>query len=778
VKITHKLRSLIISSSSMAIAISLPAAALAQASPSAASESGNAGTDNLEIIVTAQRRAESLERTPISVAVLSADKLAKQVITTEADLQAFVPGLTVRATANSNNLNYSIRGQSLDAFSASPPGVLPYVNEVQVASNGASNFYDLQSVQVLKGPQGTLFGRNSTGGAVLFTTTKPSDDFGGYVTLRGGDYDLRHADGAINIPLVEDRLLVRLAGVYEHRDGYQRNLFDGRRLGNVRRYGFRGSLTMKFTDNLQNDLVVDYAHAGGDSLGLVLYSINRKGVIPASALISPANPLFAAYLAQHPGADPAGFVAFLPKQNARGPFRVSLDGSNEHEANNVVTSNITTWDISADTKVKNVFGYNRLRALDFVDTDGTPFGIVDNGTGGQINHTQQLSEELQLLGKAAGGKLSYVGGFYFADEKAYRKNTTKSLTLSPIINPPASVKEAETKNRIYAVYAQGTYDLGDWVRGLGFTAGARYSIEKTYVDYLPADLNFSKPDTPTFQKSQETTSKKVSWQLGLQEQVNRDVLLYIVARRGFRAGGFNYLSPPVVGLGSVGGNRYLPETAQDVEIGTKYAGDIGGIPTRLNFAAYRMNVKNVQRVTYALIGTATTGLTVNVPKARIQGIEADSLFIPASWLRLGGALAYTDAKFTSNQAAVLGQQFFFGPYPDTAKWSGTIFADITLPLRQDLNIVLHGDGYAQSGFFFSSTAATVNPGTFIHGYSVANFRLALENDRAGWSISANLKNAFDRVYYVGGLAIGNLASTNAVVPGGPRTISIDLRYKF
>jgi len=150
-------------------------------------DSANVGdADNAglaEIVVTAQRRSENLEKTPVAVSVVSGEDLSKRQIVSESDLQAAVPGLTVRATSSSEQLNYAIRGQSVDAFSGSRPAVLPYIDEVQVNNNSSTAFYDLASVQVLKGPQGTLFGRNATGGAVLFTTAKPTDE----VTLLPGD---------------------------------------------------------------------------------------------------------------------------------------------------------------------------------------------------------------------------------------------------------------------------------------------------------------------------------------------------------------------------------------------------------------------------------------------------------------------------------------------------------------------------------------------------------------------------------------------------------------
>ena len=180
---------------SMACSQGLPTEANGVQGDSAAA----AGTG--EIIVTAQRRSESLQRTPVAVTAISSDALQRQVIVSESDLQTTVPGLTVKAGQSSNQLNYSLRGQTVDSFSSSRPAVLPYINEVQVGGSSSSAFYDLQSVQVLKGPQGTLFGRNSTGGAVLFTTTKPTNEFGGYVTARGGNYAHFQGEGAVNVRL-------------------------------------------------------------------------------------------------------------------------------------------------------------------------------------------------------------------------------------------------------------------------------------------------------------------------------------------------------------------------------------------------------------------------------------------------------------------------------------------------------------------------------------------------------------------------------------------------
>ena len=189
---------------------------VADAGGAVAGESAAAADTLSEIVVTAQRRDESLSKTPVSVAVVSTDTLAKASIVSEQDLSVATPGLTVKASASSNQLNYALRGNTTDPFAASRPGVLPYINEVQIGGPGGSSaFYDLQSVQVLKGPQGTLFGRSATGGAVLFTTAKPTNDLGGYISLLGGNYSNKKVEGALNVPLVGDVLLARVAGFFQ-----------------------------------------------------------------------------------------------------------------------------------------------------------------------------------------------------------------------------------------------------------------------------------------------------------------------------------------------------------------------------------------------------------------------------------------------------------------------------------------------------------------------------------------------------------------------------------
>lgn len=765
-----------------------------EAEPATTSTAPN---DTGDIIVTAQRRSESLQRTPVAVSVLSGAALAQRAITTESDLQVATPGLTVRASQNSNQLNYSIRGQNLDAFSNTRPGVLPYLNEIQVGgAGGASAFYDLQSIQVLKGPQGTLFGRNATGGAVLFTSVKPQKEFGGYVDGRLGNYNLRQIEGAINIPLVKDAVLARVSAFYQKRDGYQFNAFRNERAGNVDRFGIRGSLTTFLSSSIKNDLVVDYLHSDGNSTIGGIYSLNPSGLVPGILLTNFGNaPVFdfligaftgqapvtgsaAAYAAANPRLDPGGIASYINTQKARGPYVVESDGPNSYRGRNLIVSNVTTFELNGTTQIKNVFGYTKLINDVFGDIDGIPYGIDDNGTIGKRDKTRQFSEELQLIGKTS--SLNYVTGIYFSDEKN-RNITGSDLFQFPLIRQ-IQINTAQTGSKTYAIYGQGTYDLSNatGVEGLGVTAGVRYTKEKLFIRMLPDDLSFLDPPAAQarYAPNQKKSYGNLSWTLGVQDQVNSNLLLYAVTRRSYRNGGYNGVVRPVPGLGTAGGNGYDIETVTDAEIGAKFRGVVGATRLTLNAAAYTDWIRKAQRVAYTLVGGSPAAVTVNVPRAKVRGIELDTQIEPSRMFMFGGAINYTDAKFTDNLVSVSGgTPVEFGTYPDTPKWSGSLFAQAKAPISGSVNASARAEVYKQTSTYFSSTG-NLNPGTKLPGYELVNLRLGIENEDAGWSVALLAKNVFKKVYYVGGVGLGELFQFNTAVPGDPRTFQINGRFKF
>ncbi len=740
------------------------------------------------VIVTAERREENLQNVPVSVSALSGDALARRAIVSEQDLRTSTVGLTVRAEAGDNELNYAIRGQSVDAYSDARPGVLPYFNEVQVSGDaGASTFYDLQSIQVLRGPQGTLFGRSATGGAVLFTSEKPGPEFGGYATGSLGDFAFKDFEGAVNLP-VSENLRTRVAGFYQDDNGYQYNLLTHGRFGGTEKFGVRASATLQEGD-FKNNLVVSYSHTSGTSLANVIQSIDSAAATPAATavLFSPAlDGIFGpgawnAILAANPGASPLGLAGELARQKASGPFVTNVDGVPLFKSQSVFATNASTYDVSDSIQIKNIVGFGQTQIERNTDNDGTAF------PGSNVHQRErgtQVSEELQLLGDTDG--LKYVAGVFFSNEHTTEKYNTTFLDLSPLLAPTELFYHFTKATLTYAAYGQATYDLSHLTSldGLSATGGVRYTNERATLSIKPDDTiapcaTFGCSGFPAsdFSNHQSTTSKNLSYTLGLQEQIWPSLLVYAETRRAYKGGGFNGSLIPFIGTGSVGGDRYLAERVTDAEIGVKFQDYIGSMPFRFNAALFEDWIGNAQRTAFVFVNGAPASITMNVPTSLVRGAEIDAELSPTSWLSLGGTFAYNDAKFVSNSVLIQGIPALVGPYPDTPKSSGSVFAQVDVPVVSDYRLVIRGDDYAQSRVWITSTGRT-NPTAFNPGFAIANFSLGVENEAQGWSVTAYVKNAFDRTYYVGGQGLAQLLQFNSALPGDPRTFFVKARKEF
>jgi len=747
-----------------------------------------------EVVVTAQRRAETIERTPVSLAVISGDELRERAIVSEMDLQNMA-GVTVKAAQNGNQLNYAIRGQTVDAFSSSRPSVLPYINEVQIGLASSSVFYDLDGIQILKGPQGTLFGRNSTGGAVLFTTKKPTDELEGYASVWGGNYGEVKAEGAINIPLAEDRAMLRISGFYQDNDGWQENRFLDETLGGIERKSARVSFTVNPSDSVSNEFVATYYEADGNNITAVAINSynpsNDVAFVPASILYSPLMDVafgfegaWNLFLEAHPGVNPEGLSAEVARMQRELDFHdASVDAPSLHMAENLIISNLTTIQLGENLELRNIIGYNDMDQNNTGEFDGTHFPSDDLSDVGRRNQLTQFSEELQLQGTTSDGLLTYVTGLYYSDEEDEQRSLSVLFDFLPIAPPVGQINSGVTSNETIAVYGQGTFDLGEMtgIDGLGVTLGARYSTEDIEFDRNDEDffLTTGAPPGATFVDPLSETFNQVSWTLGFQYQLSDETLLYATSRKSFRSGGFNFYAPPVIGSGNEADATFGEEAAVDVELGYKYLGAIGATPARINLAFYRMVVEDLQRSNYVAIFGSLAGITVNVPEAEMTGMDLDLTLAPSDWLTVGGSLSLQDAEFTDNMVSVLDNpDTAFGPYPDTPEWSGSVFADARFQVGSGLELAVYGELYGQAETYFSSTHDTLNPGSKIDSYTVANFRLALSDEEAGWTLAAHLRNAFDEEYYVGGIGFKSLFAVNIAVPAAPQTWMLEASYRF
>jgi iron complex outermembrane receptor protein len=740
-----------------------------------------------EIIVTAQRRAEPLERTPIAETALTAASLENQFVLSQRDLQRTVPGLLVRATSSDQDISFSLRGQNVEAFTSSPPAVQTYFNEVPLASSGNASFYDLASVEVLKGPQGTLFGRNSTGGAVLERSVQPEPQFGGYVTLRGGDYGVRNAEGAINLPLVGERVILRVAGNVKEHDGYVFNDYTGKPYGDGHEGAVRATLLVAPGAGFKNTLTVDYSHAAGESTPSELWSVYPLGSTnngvklnsTVAALFTPfldtavgAPGAWAAYLALHPHADPGGITQSLAIQQQTGPWTTNMGMNATYKNHNLVVSNISSYDLTDTLHLKNIVGYNNIANEQSFPGSGGPYLTI------QSNHAypqKTWSDEAQLLGEAFGPALKYVTGFYYFHDSHQFLQHDENVDLTPIIKPRLNPLRDEETTNSYAAYAEGTLNLATLtgLNGLSFTAGTRYTVEDTTMDQLVGSKFYGAPLL-------SGVTHKLSWHFGLEEQLNDAVLLYVTSRHSFRSGGFNLSATPAPGTAAAGGALFLPEVATDVEIGSKYRGEVAQMPATLNVALYNTWIDNVQRSDFVNIDGSAAALTINVPKSKVQGVELDAQIRPLSWLSLGGQTAYTYAVFTQNVTEVFGQTTIFGPYPNTPRWTGSAFVQGQVPLGHDIgDLLLRADYFVQTQFYFSSLNNTVTPGTDIPGYHLLNLRAALQNvGGKGLDLAVTVTNVTNERYYLGGIAVGNVLGVNSVIPGAPRMFVAEASYHF
>ncbi|GAA0315285.1 hypothetical protein GCM10009087_27150 [Sphingomonas oligophenolica] len=784
--------------SSIALVGALAAApARAQEAPAAPTTAAPGAGSGGDIIVTARRRDEGLSKVPIAITAIGSEDLVKRAVTSDADLQRTVPGLTIRQTQGNNSLTYSLRGQSADIFSGSPSAVVTYFNEVPIPVSGASSFFDLQSIQVLKGPQGTLFGRNATGGAVLFTSAKPTDSLEGFGRLRYGNFNRVEGEGALNIPIVDDAVLLRVAFNITHDDGFIHNLYTGDTLGRINREGGRLSLTLKPTDAITNTTMLQYAKSTGTNTGAsYTFSVYAPGetnnghVLSSGAgfLFGPTLDLafgpgaWAAYLAAHPKAYAPGLLAYVDEQRRLGPYVTNHPGGDRHFGESWTLTNTTEMALGANLKLRNIFGLVDSYTQSDQPQLGAPYATIltENAPKGQLGNVDDLrsyTEELQLQGQT--GALDFIIGAYFQRQRVNTLYPQTYFDLSPNPGFPSyATNYFRIKNYTDAIYAQGMYDLSSiGAEGFKLTAGLRYTRERVFGFQLPGSDNFGAPE-------QERTYRAPSWEAGLQYQASPNVLLYLKTRGSFRAGGYNGTLNPV-SIAALGASPFFnSETTQDIEGGVKFNGNAFGRRATLNLALFNQWIQHVQRVEFpdpdGAGPIASIAFTTNVPAERVRGLELEGSINPADWLRVGGQLALTDAKFTKNTVVLFGNSFSYGPVGDTPKSSGTLWAEITSPIDPAVGqLALRGEVYAQSGQYFSNAADTIAPRTRLPGYALVNGRLSL-NDIGGSKLSAAVfgENLLDKQYFVGGMQLAVALGQNGAVVGKPRTYGVELSVKF
>ncbi len=794
------------------------------------------GSQLQEIVVTARRTSEALQTTPVAVTAFNNQALLQRQVTEVTDLARATPSLSVGTggTGPASIVYLAIRGQaqnSPNSFSDAAVGI--YIDGVYVARPIVGNlgFLDPGSAEVLRGPQGTLFGRNTTGGALNLTTARPTDKFEGYIKGGLGNYDSRVIEGVVNIPIT-DELQTRFAARYNERGGLIKNRFGPDQAAIKGEYYIRGSVRWEPTSlPLTLDVIGDYTHyvdtgnatataainpTGplasfyGISLGVQTGRIPGTTPIPLGPGISVPASTFANF-----NYGPAGPItqyinsefatdaqkATLLSKNWREtygfPNQTGFDfvdrGRNYNQAGSV-SGNLSV-DLG-DVTVKSITGYRKSRSASNLNLTGTQTG---GGAFLSQYRQHQFSEELQVSGDI--GKLQYIAGAIYFREAGDEFSKSAIFYNTPIAAYADSLGNFISTSK--GLFAQVNYSLTDKLR---LTGGIRYTWDDRKIDrHGFNNWNTANPicavgATTGLPLSAGPCSEKASakfdypaWTAGADYKIDDGIFVYVKTSGASNSGGFNNRPVPAPYTKS-----FQPEDVRDVEGGFK--GEFFNHRVRTNIAVFHAWQNNVQRIinaTFVDAGGATrlTQFVSNAGKARTYGLEFEGTVVPWEGADISGSFAYLHAQYKSgsrfeNQlvnGAIVAVDRSGEPITQAPKYTANISG--TQKFEMDAGTLsLHGDWAYVSGRFFdyfttgdptaTAAVAAANKSSFIKGYSLfsAQASFALHEPQLEFTIWG--KNLANQAYYTNVFNSYTGIGSTLQFQGMPRTFGGTVAYRF
>ncbi|MDA5192566.1 TonB-dependent receptor [Govanella unica] len=682
----------------------------------AASARDTAGLE--EIVVTARRRAESIQTVPVAVAAFSSENLEMRSITDIANLSSVAPNLYVSSgpSGGAATASFFIRGiGQIDFVPTTDPGVGVYLDGVYIArqTGNVLDLLDPERVEVLRGPQGTLFGRNTIGGAISITSKRPTGDFSGKLEATGGNYNHYELKGYVEFPLVAEKLAGSVSVARRAQDGYGKRLLTGEDMGDQDVWSGRAVLNWTANDNLTVFLTADgtrrdehaYPH---QAIAIVEGDDNFSGLRAFDAFVASPPPPYGfglPYLT--PSATCPPFPA--PATKCTSPF-VS-HGGYDSLATGPNVSKLDVWGISGTVdwtsdlvSVKSITAYRHQKDQSGVDYDGSPLRIAEQFT--KFDSTQ-FSQEFQVYGKI-GARTDWLVGAYYARETS--DILFDAAFLRPAIGPEIQLR-SHLKTNNYAAFASVTVGLTE---ALSITGGLRYSRDKKtftdrpdflanpYLDGAPSSVYaagvIDVPGVgliPAFLSSGTTLTAHGSWdefspKASVEYRALESVFLYASWSRGYKSGSFNGRALTA----SPGPLPYDPETVTAYELGAKF--DFLDNRVRLNMAAFQTDYNNIQVTVLISDGPIVNTPTVNAGKARIRGFEAELQAMPVQNLRIDGSLGYVDAKFLSlNPPSSFPHALLpfntDASFAQTPEWTANLGVQYDFPLGSIGSLTLRGD---------------------------------------------------------------------------------------
>lgn len=730
-----------------------------------------------EVLVTAERRESSLQSVPIAVSSFGQSELEMRQVDNIGDLQSLVPNLSVHV-GDANNAVIYIRGVGqIDSIAFFEPGVGVYLDDVYLgrAQGAFLDVVDVERIEVLRGPQGSLYGRNSIGGALKYISAAPTNELSGNVSVTAGNYSRGDIKASISGPIVEDVLSARLTVAKLTRDGYSENAFDGEDDGDQDTEFARAVLRYLPSEDVSVQWAFDYTQSDPD-----------RSRTPAKET---AINVFVV--------DPFTFAGSVDSFAAdRDPFKVNADFNRLEETETKGTDLNITWQLNDQLTFKSITSYRELEYATELDLDGTPrnaFGIF------YYNDQEQTSQEFQL--SFEGEKMSAVGGLYYFNEES---ETFDGGIFNNLLIAVSGTTASSTDS--YAVFGQLDYEVTD---KLTATFGFRYTEEEKDYERLAEDfdltalagimfdpvtfaVSYANPELLSPRSSDLTVGGNIgvarpfadprpedfenfSPKIGLKYQISDDSQIYGTVSTGFKSGGFNGR------VADAQSEPYDEETLTSIEVG--YKSQWLEDRLRLNMAIFYNEYDDLQVSSFETTADGNSILPVfsNAGEAVIQGAEIEMTLRVTEAFTLTANVGYLDAEY---------KEYFAAADPTTntvvdvsdiremvnaPEWDTFLGARYVLPVSDWGTLTVLADAS-----YRSKTYLEVNSSENLaqDGYSVANAGLMLEPTDGNWMVLLGGKNLTDEEYRTHAFDLSAFPGVELGYYNAPRTYSLTARYSF
>ena len=724
-----------------------------------------------DIVVTAQFRAQRLQDTPIAITAVNASMMEARSQTNLTQISDAAPNVTIRQSNPSYGPTAAVSIRGIGQFDnqfAYEPGVAIYVDDVYYPTVFGAQFdlLDLDRVEILRGPQGTLAGKNSIGGAVKLYSKRPTGSGQGYIEATGGSYGRLDLRASADVPLVQDLLALRLSGVYKSGGGFVDRIdfacrypgtynlpnrgHDGCKLGTLGGTEFKGARAyLAFTpgDKLEVNVIGEWTKDQSPAAPAVIASVNNAALSPVAAGVN-LNALLQG----------GRYVNYGTWDDLEKGITVPVNNN----ANNWGVSGQVLYHLNDDISLTSITAYRSYGARYGLDVDESPFGFATQNFHLTFH---SFSQELRLSGKALDNKLNYTfGGYYYDAHGTY-------FSLIDFYRPANNTYEGPTKvpSDSKSIFAHLEFAP---IANLTLSGGARYTKESkdlTFNNTSLLTLPFSL--APLNGQKFHYAYDRVDWRASAEYRLSNQIMVYGSVSTGFKGGGINPRAYYVVQVVPFG-----PEKLTAYEIGTKL--DLFGRKVRLNLSGFINKYDNIQLIlNQAYKGTTPASVPINAGKADVKGAEAEFSARPVDGLLIDASLSFLDFKYTylaPEAIASLINYSMVSPFNPRWKASGGIQYEI--PSGRLGSFTPRLDFVYQSEIWSNATNRETNRS---NGYKVFNGRITwkLPNDRV--EIAGAVTNLFDNYYKVN--RYDNLiatAGTTLYTLGRPREWQISAKYKF